>query len=82
MFQQLVKYLDENNLLSPDHHGSRQGHNTATALIQLTDMWIEASEKKKLSGVCMIDQSALYDLICKLKVEVNVCKLNQRQVTN
>ena len=26
IFQQLVDYLDQNHLLSPDHHGSRQGH--------------------------------------------------------
>ena len=26
-------------------------------------MWMEASEKKKLTGVCMIDQSAAYDLL-------------------
>ena len=37
VFQQLVEYLDTNSLLSPDHHGSRQGHNTATALIQMYD---------------------------------------------
>ena len=49
-------------------------------------MWMEASEKKELSGVCMIDQSAAYDLQCqknfakKLKLynfdeaSVNWCK--------
>ena len=37
VFQQLVEYLDTNNLLNPDHHGSRQGHNTATAVIIITE---------------------------------------------
>ena len=49
-------------------------------------MWMEASERKELSGVCMIDQSAAYDLLChenfakKLKLynfdeaSVNWCK--------
>ena len=36
---------------------------TSTALMQLTDMWIQAAERKELSGVCMIDQSAAYDLL-------------------
>jgi hypothetical protein len=27
---QLVEYLDSNSLLSPNNHGSRHGHNTAT----------------------------------------------------
>ena len=56
------------------------------ALIQLTDMWMAACEQKELSGVCMIDQSAAYDLLChenfakKLKLynfdeaSVNWCK--------
>ena len=34
-FLQLVKYLDSNGLLHPNHHGSRIGHNTATALLQM-----------------------------------------------
>ena len=29
----------------------------------MVDMWIEAAEKKELSGVCMIDQSAAYNLL-------------------
>ena len=35
VFLQLVKYLDSNGLLHPNHHGSRIGHNTATALLQM-----------------------------------------------
>ena len=56
------------------------------SIYELTDIWIEASEKKELSGVCMIDQSAAYDLLChenfakKLKLynfseaSINWCK--------
>ena len=58
MFQQLVIYLDDNNLLSPDHHGSRQGHNTATALIQMYDQWLQHVDDGKMVGVTMIDLSA------------------------
>ena len=39
VFLQIVEYLDSNNLLSPNHHGCRSGHNTATALIQMYDQW-------------------------------------------
>ena len=35
VFLQLVNYLDVNGLLSANHHGSRHGHNTATALMQM-----------------------------------------------
>lgn len=30
-FNQMVSYLDSNNLIHPDHHGLRQGHITANA---------------------------------------------------
>ena len=49
-------------MFHPNHHGGLPNHSTATALIQMVDMWIEAAENKELSGVCMIDQSAAYDL--------------------
>ena len=35
VFQQLVKYLEENSLIHPNHHGFRVGHSTTTALIQM-----------------------------------------------
>ena len=35
IFNQMVKYLDTNKLLHPNHHGSRHGYSTATALIQM-----------------------------------------------
>ena len=61
--EQILEHFVTNNLFHPNHHGSLANHSTATALIQLTDMWMQASEKKKLTGVCMIDQSAAYDLL-------------------
>ena len=61
--EQILEHFITNDLFHPNHHGSLANHSTATALIQLKDMWMEASEKKKLTGVCMIDQSAAYDLL-------------------
>ena len=63
VFLQLVEYLDSNKLLSPNHHGSRHSHNTATALIQMYDQWIEEMEEGKLVGVMMIDLSAAFDMV-------------------
>ena len=37
VFGLFVKYLDENNLVHPNLHGSRTGHNTSTALIHFYD---------------------------------------------
>ena len=63
VFNQLVEYLDANSLLHPNHHGSRQGHSTATALIQMYDQWVEEVEEGHLVGVMMIDLSAAFDMV-------------------
>ena len=62
VFKQLVEYLEENNLIHPNLHGSRSGHSTATALIQLYDRWAEEIEQEKMVGVLVCDQSAAFDL--------------------
>ena len=63
VFQQLVAYLESNKLLSADHHGSRKGHNTATALIQMYDQWLEQLDNDMMVGVMMIDLSAAFDMV-------------------
>ena len=63
VFNQLVKYLESNNLIHPNHHGSRAGHSTATALIQLFDTWVEEVDKGNMVGVMMVDLSAAFDMV-------------------
>ena len=62
IFTQLSDYLETNNLLHANHHGGRKWHNTTTALIQLSDEWLAASEEGMMTGVMMTDLSAAYDL--------------------
>ena len=61
---QIVEHFATNNLFHPNHHGSLAHHSTATAIIQLFDMWLEAADNQELSAVCLLDQSAAYDLLC------------------
>ena len=74
VFSQLVRYLEENNLIHPNLHGSRAAHSTSTALIQLYDKWADDIENDKMVGVLICDQSAAfylcdhYILIEKLKL--------------
>ena len=63
VFNQLVTYLDSNNLIHPNHHGSRSGHSTATALIQMYDTWVEEVDKGNMVGVMMVDLSAAFDMV-------------------
>ena len=55
VFNQLVQYLEENELIHPNLHGSRAGHSTATALSQLYDTWVEQVEQGSMvGGGCVI----------------------------
>ena len=53
--EHILEHFVNNDLFHPNQHGSLANHSTATALIQLTYMWMEASEKKELTEACMID---------------------------
>ena len=63
VFNQLVKYLEAQKLIHPNHHGSRPGHSTATALIQMYDTWVEEVDDGNLVGVMMVDFSAAFDMV-------------------
>ena len=63
VFQQIIKYLSENKLLHPNHHSYRKHHNTTTALIQMYDTWVQAVDGGELSGVCLLDMSAAFDIV-------------------
>ena len=51
VFNQLVNYLDYNSLMHPNHHGSRSGYSTATALIQMYDTWAEEVDSNNMWGL-------------------------------
>ena len=63
VYYQVLEHFSTHRLFHPNHHGSLAGHSTATALMQLVDMWIEASENTELSAALLLDQSAAYDLV-------------------
>ena len=48
---------------SPPKPSYRSGHNTTTALIQMYDTWINAYEDGEVSGVCLLDMSAAFDIV-------------------
>jgi hypothetical protein len=44
-------------------HGFRAHHSTTTAMIQMYDSWVQAVDKGQLTGVCMLDMSAAFDVV-------------------
>ena len=65
VYNQLIKYLEDNQLLHPSHHGFRKSHNTTTALLEMYANWVEAAEQDKITAVVMLDLSAAFDLVDK-----------------
>ena len=74
---QVVDHFTTYNLFHKNHHGGIANHSTATALIQLHNMFLEASENKTLSAVLLLDQSAAYNL---LDHKILIDKLSRHQL--
>ena len=65
VYQQLIEYLESNQLLHHSHHGFRQHHSTATALLEMYSNWLDAFEDEKITAVILLDMSAAFDLVDK-----------------
>ena len=63
VYDQVSQHFISHNLFHSNHHGGLPNHSTATAMIQLQDMFLQASVSKKLTGALLLDQSAAYDLL-------------------
>ena len=55
MFMQVMRHMDNNKYLNPNHHAYRAGHSTTTAILQLYDTWLAALEGGDMAWVCMSD---------------------------
>ena len=63
VYDQVMDHFQTHNLFHSNHHGGLPNHSTATALIQLQDMFLKAAGEKKLTAALLLDQSAAYDLL-------------------
>ena len=62
VFHQVIRYFEGNKLIHTNLHGSRAGHDTSTALLQLYDKWVQELEDGKSVRTLFCDQSAAFDL--------------------
>ena len=53
----------QHGLFHGNHHGFLGNHSTASALIQLYDMWLSAAEDEELSVALLLDLSAALDIV-------------------
>ena len=62
-YDQLMEHFQAHDLFHSNHHGGLPHHSTATALMQLQDMFLKAAGERKLTAALLLDQSAAYDLL-------------------
>ena len=58
----VIEHFTKHNLFHPNHHGSLAGHSTATAVIQLFDLWLVAAEQhvyRAIAVTCLFVWNAL-----------------------
>ena len=60
---QVYNHFKSNHLFHANHHGFLGHHSTASALIQLHDILLEAAENKELTAALLLDLSAAFDIV-------------------
>ena len=60
---QLVKYLEENDLISRSQHAYRKGHSTLTCLVEIVNQLYESIDKGHHTAIAKLDLSKAFDSI-------------------
>lgn len=63
LYEQLFTHLEQNNILPPTQSGFRANHSTTTALLQVTDDVIQASDQGQCTCVVLLDYSKAFDTL-------------------
>ena len=61
--RQILTYLEDNRMISQHHHGYRDHHNTATALIELMDSIATGTDGNEITATMSMDLSAAFDCV-------------------
>ena len=62
-FDQLYRYLNRNNLLSPSQSGFKTLHSTVSSLLKETDDWYSTLDDSELVDVVFVDLKKAFDTI-------------------
>ena len=64
MNDQLLNFLERTKQMNPNLHAYRTDFNTTTALAQVSDTILEATDKNLITTIVTIDESAAFDCVC------------------
>ena len=74
LVNQLIKYLDDNSIITQQQSGFRKSHSTMTSLLNATNNWLLIIDKGLVNGVLFLDLKKAFDtvdnqiLISKIKL--------------
>lgn len=63
MHQQLTKYLNVCDILPANQSGFRKSHSTTTALMQVSDDILEATDTNKITALILLDLTKAFDTL-------------------
>ena len=63
IYSQIYTYFEKNRLFHENLHGYRKNRSTLTALLQMYDKWVKATNQGQISGAVLLDLSAAFDLV-------------------
>ena len=61
--EQFTDYLENNKLISTNHHAYRKGLSTTTAIAQLEDIWHSCHHINQAAVALLVDSSAAFDCV-------------------
>lgn len=78
---QLVEYLEKNNLLSKHQHAYRRGHSTQTCLAEVINYLYKLIDQKKYAAIVSLDLSKAFDSISHSLMLNKLAKQNLSTLT-
>ena len=79
---QIVAFLEEEELFHSSNHGFRSKHGTNTAIVEAQGVIYEAIEEGKVVGMMTIDQSSAFDVVehFVLKIKLSVYRFEDDSI--
>jgi len=78
MYNRLVEFFENNNILEEEQHGFRQNRSVITAATKFIESVIKDIDKKKKVIAILMDLTKAFDRVCHLKLikELQICGIN------